>query len=79
MGNIKAKKKKENIGGIKLISKRLKFRCIVVRGQKVKYFRSNNQPDNLQRQVKTYRFPRNYFSFQSAVCNYLFCRATETV
>lgn len=31
MGNIKAKKKKENIEGIKLISKRLKFRCIVVK------------------------------------------------
>lgn len=46
MGNVKAKKK--NISGeIKLIAKRLKFRCIVVRGQKVEYFRSNNQPGNL--------------------------------
>lgn len=76
MGNVKAKKKIS--GEVKLILKRLKFRCIVVCGQKVEYFRSNNQPGNLPRQVKTYRFPRNYFSFQSAVCHYLFCRATET-
>lgn len=61
------KRKKKISGEVKLILKRLKFRCIVVCGQKVEYFRSNNQPGNLQRQVKTYRFPRNYFSFERSL------------
>lgn len=51
MGNIKAKKKKR-----KYRRDKIDFQTIEISmhsGQKVEYFRSNNQPDNLQRQVKT--------------------------